>query len=269
MAELTDRRDDVIVPQPPAPEPGTPPADAPEGAVMTLVEHLSELRRRIFVGLLALVLGTVLGFVLAPDAIRLLKGPIAQPLYFTALGGAFFVELKVALVIGIVVASPVVLYELWAFVSPGLTVRERRLLRPWIPLAVLFTFIGFAVAYLVLPLATWFFLSFQIPGVVQPLITADAYFGFVTTLFLAFGLVMEFPIVLVLLTRMGLVSVDWLRHHRRYVFLGMVVFAVVVTPGGDPFSPTIMAVVMYALYEFTIWMVSRASRSDAARAQNG
>jgi sec-independent protein translocase protein TatC len=259
MAELTDDRAEIITA--PAPE-GT--ADEGGELVMTLVEHLSELRRRIFVGLAAVVIGAAIGFAVAPEVIRILEAPIHQPLYFTAPGGALFLQMKLALMIGIALGSPVVLYELWAFVSPGLTERERRVIRPWVPLALLFTALGIGVAYVILPLTAGFLLSFQIPGVVEPLITADAYFGFVTTMFLAFGLVMQFPLVIVLLAKVGIVGVDRLRRSRRYVVLGIFVFAVVVTPGGDPFSPTIMALVMYPLYELTIWMVARTSGPQPA-----
>ena len=232
------------------------------GAVMSVVEHLSELRRRVFIGLLAVVLGAIVGFIVAPDAIRLLKAPVSQPLYFTSPSGALFLQLKLALMIGLALGSPVVLYELWAFVAPGLTPRERRLARPWIPLALVFLAVGVAVAYLILPFAISFMLGFRIPGVVEPLITADAYFGFVTTLFLTFGLVMQFPIVLVLLSKVGIVSAERLRHNRRYVLLGIAVFAVVITPGGDPYSPTIMTAVMYLLYELTIRLVVRSTAHD-------
>jgi sec-independent protein translocase protein TatC len=228
---------------------------------MTLVEHLSELRRRIFISLLAVAIGTVIGFVLAPDAIRILKAPIAQPLYFTAPGGALFLQLKLALMIGLALGAPVVLWQLWAFVSPGLTPHERRVARPWIPLAILFLVLGIGLAYFILPVTATFLLSFEIPDVIEPLITADAYFGFVTTMFLAFGLVMQFPIVLVLLSKVGIVNAERLRRGRRYVLLGIFVLAVVVTPGGDPFSPTIMALVMYPLYELTIRLVARSERS--------
>jgi sec-independent protein translocase protein TatC len=227
---------------------------------MTLTEHLNELRLRIFIALFAVALGTVAGWFLAPHAITLLKAPIQGPLVFSAPGGAFFLQLKLALMIGVALASPVVLYELWAFVSPGLTPRERRVARPWVPLALLFLALGIVIAYLILPATTAFLLGFAIPGVVEPLITVDAYFGFVTTLFLAFGLVMQFPIVLMLLSKVGLVNADRLRRGRRYVVVGIFVVAVVVTPGGDPISPVIMALVMYPLYELTIWLVSRAER---------
>ena len=184
-------------------EPETPVAADP---VMTLTEHLSELRLRIFIGLLAIGIGTVVGWFLAPYAINLLKAPVAGPLVFTAPSGAFFLQLKLALMIGVALASPVVLYELWAFVSPGLTPHERRVARPWVPMALVFLVLGIGVAYLILPATIGFLLGFAIPGVVEPLITVDAYFGFVTTMFLAFGLVMQFPIVIVLLSKVGLVS---------------------------------------------------------------
>ena len=255
MAELTVGRDE------PAPVQAQPVDDE---QVMTLVEHLSELRRRIFIGLLAVGAGTVIGFFFAPDIIRILKEPIPGPLFFTQPGGALFLQIKLALMVGVALGSPVILYQLWAFVSPGLTDRERRTARPWIPLAIVFLVAGVGVAYAILPYTAAFLLGFEIEGVIEPLITADAYFGFVTVLFLAFGLVMQFPIVLVLLSKVGIVNVERLRRGRRYVALGIVIFAVVVTPGGDPISPIIMSAVMYPLYELTIWLVARGQRAVPA-----
>lgn len=227
---------------------------------MGLVDHLAELRRRLGISILAVVAGSVLGFFVAPRAIQVLKAPIPGPLRFTDLGGAFMIQLKVAVVIGAALAMPVILYELWAFVAPGLTREERRLARPWVPLALVFFCIGVAVAYVILPFASGFLLSFQIPGTLDPLITAEAYFGFVTTLFLAFGLVMEFPIVLVLLSRVGIITSGRLAANRRMVILGIAIFAVVVTPGGDPISPTVLGTVMYLLYEFSIRLVRWTGR---------
>jgi sec-independent protein translocase protein TatC len=127
---------------------------------------------------------------------------------------------------------------------------------------LIFLVLGVLVAYLTLPYTVAFLLGFQIPGVLEPLITAESYFGFVTTLFIAFALVMQFPIALVLLSKVGLVSVERLKHGRRYVLVGIFVLAVVVTPGGDPISPIIMALVMYPLYELTIFLVGRSSRAQ-------
>jgi sec-independent protein translocase protein TatC len=232
--------------------------------VMSLTEHLTELRRRLIISLAAITVGSVIGWFAAPRAIEILRAPITpyynRPLVFTQPGAAFFLELKLALMIGVALAAPIVLYQLWAFVSPGLTAQERRVARPWVPLAVLFLILGIGVAYLILPLAMGFLLSFQVPGSIEPLLTLESYFGFVTGLFLAFGLVMQFPIALVLLSKTGLVSVERLKRNRRYVALAIIVFAVVATPGGDPFSPTIMALVMYPLYELSIYLIGRSER---------
>ena len=240
--------------------------DSGDDTVMTVVEHLSELRRRLFVCIVAVTIGAVVGFILTPDAIRVLmaQGGLNQPLIFTSPGGALFLQLKIALIIGLTLAMPIVLYELWSFVSPGLTPNERHQIRPWVPLSLVFLALGVAVAYVTLPLAIGFLLGFAIPGVINPLLTVDAYFGFVTTLFLAFGLVMQFPLVILLLSKIGVVTPQQLRRNRRYVLLGIVIFAVIITPGGDPFSPTIMTLVMYPLYELSIRLVSRSSTPSAA-----
>jgi len=113
--------------------------------------------------------------------------------------------------------------------------------------------------------AMGFLLSFEITGLLEPLLTAEQYFGFVTTLFIVFALVMQFPFVLVLLSKTGIVTVQRLKRNRRYVAVAIVIFAVVVTPGGDPFSPTIMALVMYPLYELSIYLIGRSERPAAAQ----
>lgn len=232
---------------------------------MTLVDHLTELRRRIAISGVAVLVGTIIGFVLAPQAVLLLLQPVPSgQVYFFTVGGGFFIQMKIAVVIGVAIALPVVLHQLWAFVAPGLTARERRTARPWIPLAIVFFLLGVAVAYVTLPFAVAFLTGFQIPGRVTYFPNAEAYFGFITTLFLAFGAVMEFPIALVLLSKLGILTVERLRTSRRYVFVGIVVFAVVVTPGGDPISPTVLSSVMYVLYELTILMLRRSAASHGA-----
>jgi sec-independent protein translocase protein TatC len=251
MAELTQPASGSVVP-------------VDDEKVMSLVEHLTELRRRIILSIVAIAAGSVVGWFLMPKALELIKASVPGPLYFTNPAAAFFIELKIAVLIGVALAAPFVLYQVWAFVSPGLTPNERRIARPWVPLALVFLILGFGVAYFVLPFAIGFFLSFQLPGLLLPFPVAEAYIGFVTTLFIVFGLVMQFPIVIVLVSKTGLITVERLRRNRRYVFLGIVIFAVIATPGGDPFSPTIMAAVMYPLYELTIRLVGRANAKGEA-----
>jgi sec-independent protein translocase protein TatC len=257
-----------LVPAPPttAPAATTPAATTPAATpvesekVMSLVDHLSELRSRIFKALIAVAIGTVLGFYFVPQLIALLSRPLGdRPLYFTSPGEAFFIQLKLSIVVGVIVAMPVILFQLWRFISPGLTPEERRLARPWVPIALLFFAIGVAVAWVVMPYAIGFLLGFETPNL-QALITADNYFGFIGTMFLAFGLTMEFPIILVLLSKVGIVTSARLRSSRRYVVLGIAVFAAIATPGGDIISPVVLGLVMYALYELSIVLVRMGGR---------
>jgi sec-independent protein translocase protein TatC len=245
--------------RPPSVEAPPPASDA---AVMPLFDHLAELRRRIAVALLAVAVGTVIGFVLSQRIIEILKAPYgATRLLLLAPGEGFFITLKVAIAVGIVLGMPVILFELWRFVSPGLTAAERRLARPWVPLALVFFVAGVAVAYVVLPFAIAFLSSFGTGDLpLENAWTAEGYFGFVATMFLGFGLVMEYPIVLVLLSKVGIVTSARLRSARRYVVLVFAVVAAVATPGGDIISPFVLGVTMYALYELSILLVRAGGR---------
>jgi len=154
---------------------------------------------------------------------------------------------------------PVILYQVWAFISPGLTPEERRIIRPWVPVALLMFAIGVIVAWVVLPFALAFLFSFESDAITIQL-TIDNYFGFITMMFLAFGLTMQFPIVLYILSRIGIVTSARLKAARRYVILGIAVFATVITPGGDLVSPTVLGVTMYVLFEISIFVIGRSGR---------
>ncbi|MHB8959735.1 MAG: twin-arginine translocase subunit TatC [Candidatus Limnocylindrales bacterium] len=242
-----------------APEPSSTPKPPP--GEMTLVEHLVELRNRLFKMALAVALAAIIGFVLGDPIIAILKAPIpgGKPLYYTGLGDAFMIHVKIALVVGIILSMPVILYQLWAFIAPGLTERERRASLPWIPVAIAFFALGVTIAYLILPAAAGFLIGFS-SDALQPLITAEAYFDFVTTLFLVFGLIMEFPIILFALSRVGIITSKRLAGARRQAILGMTVFAALITPGGDLVSPIALLATMYILFEGTIFVVRRTGK---------
>lgn len=247
-----------------APAPVTPPPIPPAAAdesVMSLVDHLTELRTRVFRSLLAIVAGGVVGFWYGDPIISFLRAPIpsTSPLFFTGIGDPFVIRMKISLVVGVILAMPVILYQLWAFIAPGLTSNEKRALRPWIPIALVFFALGTALAYAVLPFAATFLLGFQTADL-APLLTASEYFSFVTTMFLAFGIVMEFPIVMFALSRVGILTSDRLRAGRRYAILIIVIFAAVATPGGDLVSPSILGLTMYLLYELTVFVIRRGGR---------
>ncbi len=226
---------------------------------MSLFDHLSELRTRILRALLAVVVGSVVGFYFAEGIIELLAAPAGGRLLNLAPGDAFFIYVRVAVVVGVVLAMPVILYQAWAFVSPGLTPAERRAMRPWVPLALAFFALGVGIAYLVLPYALGFLLSFG-RGVFANELGAAQYFNFVTTMFLAFGLVMEFPILLFGLSRVGIVTSGALRAARRFVILGIAIFSAIATPGGDLVSPFVLGGTMYLLFEGTAFVIARTGR---------
>ena len=244
---------------PPSPAPG---ASAPESEkVMSLVDHLGELRTRLVRSILAIAVGSAIGFLVAPQvrATLILILPSGQ-VQALGPGDAFAITLRISVVIGIILAMPVLLYQLWAFVAPGLTASERRMLRPWVPLALFFFALGVGIAWFVLPFAITFLLQFSDQYLTADRLAAVPYFDFVTTLFLAFGLVMEFPIVLYGLSRVGIATSARLRSSRRIVILVIAVFAALATPGGDIVSPIVLGGTMYLLFELTVVAIRRSGK---------
>ena len=250
-AILTPAQDPAPISTPPQPAPGE----------MSLVGHLVELRNRIIRMVLAILVASVVGFIFGDQSVAMLKSAIpgGKPLFFTGLGDAFVIKLKIAIVVGVIISMPFLLWQVWAFVSPGLTPAERRAVRPWIPLALVFFAIGTAIAFIILPFAAGFLIGFSTQDL-QPLITAGAYFDFVTTMFLAFGLIMEFPILLYGLSRVGIATSERLTRLRRPAILGIAIFATAITPGGDLVSPTVLGVTMYVLFEGTIFFIRRSGK---------
>jgi sec-independent protein translocase protein TatC len=143
------------------------------------------------------------------------------------------IHLQVAVTVGVILAMPVILYQFWRYISPGLTPSERAAARPWVPAAMAFFAVGVGVAYFILPYASGFLYGFQTKDI-KLMLTADAYFGFITMLFLAFGVVMEFPIVLVLLSKVGIVTSARLSSSRRMAILGHHHLLGLRDPGGGP-----------------------------------
>jgi len=235
--------------------------DTSLGAAMPLTSHLAELRSRLIWSVLAILAGGGVGFAFGEQIIDFLRTPIPADVELSQLelGDGFAIRLQIALVTGVILAMPVLLWHVWRFIAPGLTASERRSVLPWIPLALAFFFLGVGIAFVVLPYAIQFLLSFVPPGV-NRLINIRSYFDFMTTLFLAFGILMEFPILLVGLSRVGIVTSALLARSRRIVILVIAIFAAVATPGGDLVSPTILGVTLYLLYEATTLFIRRTGR---------
>jgi sec-independent protein translocase protein TatC len=231
------------------------------GGSMPLVDHLTELRDRLIWSIVAVALGGALGFAFADQIVVFLRQPLPAdvPLIQIELGDGFAIQLQISLVVGVILGMPVILWHLWRFIAPGLTPVERRAVLPWIPVALVFFGLGVGIAYIILPFATAFLLSFLQEGV-ERTINIRSYFDFVTTLFLAFGLLMEFPILLIGLSRVGIVTSDRLGRSRRLVVLIIAIFSAVATPGGDLVSPLVLGLTLYLLFEGTVFFIRRTGR---------
>ena len=229
---------------------------------MSLIEHLDELRSRIIVVALAILVAGVAGFFLADPLITLLRRPLPEggaELIQLTVGEAFGVRIQLALMTGVALAMPIILYQVWAFVTPGLTRGERRLIWPLLIVAVILFAAGLLLGYLLIPVAINFLLDFSLPGV-EPMLGLSDYVGFITTLMLAFGLALEFPVILYLLARLGILSYAFLAHRRRWAVLVIALFAVVITPGDIFIGSATLAVVMYGLFEVTLQLIRMLGR---------
>ena len=242
-----------------APSPALTPSDvtvADEDATMSLLEHLEELRHRIIVVAIAILVAAIGGFFLADPIIDLLRSPLPEGAQLIQIGvaEAFGVRIQLALMTGLALAMPVILYEIWAFVTPGLTRSERRLVWPMLFAAIVLFAAGLALGYVLIPVAINFLLDFSLPDV-PPLLRLSDYISFVTTLLLAFGLALQFPVILYLLARIGILSYAFLARRRRFVALLIVLFAIVITPGDIVIGSATLAVVMYGLFEVTLQLI--------------
>ena len=223
---------------------------------MSLVEHLSELRRRLVISAVALVAGGIVAFVLYDWILEFLLGPYKSvtgkdTLVITDPLEGFATRLKIAAWGGLFLASPVVLWQLWRFVTPGLHRRERRLAVPFVLSALALFVLGGALAFYTLPRALEFLV--EIGGEnLEAIFSPAKYLGLVTFMMIAFGLAFEFPVVLVFLQLAGVVSSRRLRQWRRGTAVFIFVFVAVVTPSQDPYSLFALAVPMYVFYEVAI-----------------
>jgi sec-independent protein translocase protein TatC len=229
----------------------------PEGR-MTVFEHLGELRRRLIVAIVAIVVAGTVVFVLAPDIISFLVTFYEEAtegerdaLIFTGPLDAFATRLKIATYGGIVLASPVWLFQLWRFITPGLNPSEKKYAIPFVISSIILFILGGVVALLTLEPALSFLLDIG-GSDLQPLLTADKYVSLVALMIVAFGLSFEFPVVLVFLLIARVLTTRQLRSWRRYAAVIIVAFAALITPSQDPYSLLAMAVPMYIFYEMSI-----------------
>ena len=243
---------------------------------MPFLDHLEELRWRLIWSLAAVMLSAIVGFVLVThfDVLGILVAPIKPFLHGTKLKylsptEPFFITLKLAVSVGLVLASPIVIYQVWAFLAPALLPGERRIIVPALYMGLVLFALGVVMAYkIVLPMTLSFTMGFQTESLEQNIVIGE-YLSFVTRLLLAFGGVFELPVVVLILSAMGLATPEFLASKRRHAIVIITVLASVLTPG-DVITLTLMMMVpLILLYEFSILLsklVVRRKRLAAAAA---
>lgn len=237
---------------------GPEPADLEEGEEfggpeLTLVEHLQELRQRLTICAIALIIGTIIGLVFSDTIFHLLLEPAGPGFraYQIEMTEMFTTYFKVAIMTGIAIAMPVFVYEIFGFVGPGLTRKERRIVVTLLPAVSIFFAFGMLFGYfVVLPFAVHYLLHFSSMAV--DAIRISNYIGFVTTVELWLGLAFETPLVIYMLAKVHLVDAHRLSRYRKYAILAVFIIAAAITPTPDPFNQTLVAIPLYLLYELGI-----------------
>lgn len=244
---------------------------------MPLTEHLAELRKRILVSLISLLVTFIASFNYSEKIFEIIMFPLRYnldfsvreayihfvpvdklhntKLVFLAPAEAFWMNIKVAFVFGLILSLPVIFHQLWKFISPGLLEREKRYVLPFIFSATGLFLLGAGFCFfIVLPFAMQFLLNYKVGDFLMPMLSVGQYVDFCLKFILAFGAIFELPIIIVFLTKMGIVTPKTLARNRKFAILIAFVVAAFLTPTPDAFNQTLMAVPMILLYEVGIWI---------------
>jgi sec-independent protein translocase protein TatC len=222
---------------------------------MSFVDHLEELRWRLFKAILAVVIMALIAFYFSDRLFKFLIVPLGDiKLYVTEVTGSFYAYLKVSFFAGIFGALPLVFYQLWMFISPGLYKQEKKVVIPLVVVSSLLFLTGAVFCYLVvLPLALKFLIGFS-GDILSPIITVGSYISFSGLLLIAFGFAFELPILAYFLGRVGLISSRFLARGRRYAVVIILIVGAIMTPP-DVFTQVLLAIPLYLLYEVSILVV--------------
>lgn len=242
-----------------------------KATAMTVMEHLGELRTRLIICALAFTVAAIAVFVVYEPILEALRQPLCS-LSRELLGEqgcklqtfkpteGLVIRLKIASMGGMITASPIWLYQIWAFVTPGLTMREKRYAGPFIFSAIFLFGAGTAFAYYMLPNALRFLVTIAGTESIDVNFRAEEYLNFVGLILIAFGVTFQLPLLLFFLGMANVVKVEQLRKHRRYAIVAIAVIGAVVTPTQDPFTMMALALPLYALYELVIVLLAGVKR---------
>src|SRR4051794_18840954 len=252
------------------------PAGAADEGRMTLMEHLVELRRRIIISCIAIAVAAVAGWFLYPTVFRFLLHPYnqidatqsltgGQALIATSPLDGFAIRIKLTAYVAIALAMPVILWQIWQFVSPGLYKHERRYALPFIGSAIALFIMGAYIAYWTLPKALTWLADIGGNNITQAY-TADKYFQLIAYMMLAFGICFEFPILLIFLQLAGIVKNQTLRKYWRHAIVGIAVVVAVATPSNDPFSMLALSIPLWIFYGVAVAFGAVRDRRHRRRA---
>jgi sec-independent protein translocase protein TatC len=225
---------------------------------MPFLDHLEELRWRLLKSIISIIVMMIICFSFSDSILDMLLYPGQHieppvPLQVLKVQTVFVIKLEIALVAGVIFSLPVIFYQLWQFLAPGLLKKEKKLLPLLVFLTVLCFLAGGAFAYfLIIPYALQFFLSLAPPNI-QNNIALDFYIGFLLRMILVFGIVFELPMLTLLLARLGLITADFMRKYRRYAIVAAFIIGAILTPP-DPTTQIMLAVPMILLYELSIFI---------------
>lgn len=239
---------------------------------MPFTQHLEELRKRLIICILAVAVGFLISYAFKERIFEILMKPWVEALpkgqsaklIYTAPHEAFFTYLKVSFIAGLGLAVPVILFQFWRFIAPGLYESEKRYLVPVVFFSSFF-FLGGALFgyFIVFPVGFQFFTSFA-TDYITPMVSTKEFLTFATRLLLAFGFVFELPIFSFFLGKLGLIHADFLRRQRRVAIVVIFTVAAILTPGPDVFSQVLMAIPLLVLYELSIWIVHFTAKKESA-----
>ena len=227
-----------------------------EARELSLVGHLSELRKRLIIIAVAVIVGTCISYYYVDLLLEILLKP-AGKLYYMRPTEAFFTYMKVSVVGGLVIAAPIILHQIWLFVKPALTVREKQLSNWILPVAIGLFGIGIVFSYfLVLPAAVRFFMGFATDEL-QPMFSIGQYMDFVLSFVLPFGFIFELPLILIILGYFNLITSRFLKTKRKIFILISFIIGAVISPTPDMFSQMMIALPMILLYETSLFVLAK------------
>jgi len=235
---------------------------------MSITEHLGDLRKVLIISLIAVAVTSSIMFgFFREQLLDFIMQPLIAlgvPLVYLRITEAFFAQFKLCLLVGLILAMPIILYEIWYFIAPALKPGEKKLVRIVVPLAIILFFVGAVFAYFTILQVMIRFLVLFGGEELLPMLSIDLYISFLARVLVPFGLIFEMPIISYFVTKVGWLTPQWMIKNRKWAFLISFIVGAILTPSGDPLSQSLMALPIYLLYEISI-IVAKVTTNRAKR----